>query len=111
MYQKGDYSGFSGNSYWLWRPYLNYTFDGSHGFSLNVSIPAVQGTIREVRVDNFVIGGTTGSNNEQGIVPGNLWALNLDRAKGAEGIVLLKVYVEFSSIYVCALTVEGFYLN
>jgi hypothetical protein len=91
MYQNGDYSGFSANSYWLWRPYLNYTFDGSHGFSLNVSIPAVQGTIREVRVDNFVIGGTTGSNDEQGIVPGNLWALNLDRAKGAEGTLLWNI--------------------
>jgi hypothetical protein len=91
MYQNGDYSGFSSNSYWLWRPYLNYTFDGSHGFSLNVSIPAVQGTIRSVTVDKYVIGGTTGSNNEQGVVQGNLWALNLDRSKGAEGTLLWNI--------------------
>jgi len=77
MYQNGDYSGFAGNNYASWRPFLNYTFDGSHAFSLNASIPAVQGSIRAVREDQFVIGGTAGSNNENGIVPGQLWALNL----------------------------------
>jgi hypothetical protein len=68
---------FSSNSYWMWRPGLNVTYDGNNGFSLNASIPDVQGSIRAVREDQFVIGGTTGSNNEQGIVQGNIWALNL----------------------------------
>jgi hypothetical protein len=65
------------NSYWLWRPLLNWTFDGRYGFSLNASIPDVQGSIRAVREDQYVIGGTQGSNDEKGIVQGNLWALNL----------------------------------
>lgn len=91
MFESGDYSGFSGNNYESWRPYLNYTFDGNHGFSLNVSIPAVQGSIRAVREDQFVIGGTPGSNNENGITKGHLWALNLDRSKGAVGSLLWNV--------------------
>ncbi|MCW4045828.1 MAG: PQQ-binding-like beta-propeller repeat protein, partial [Candidatus Bathyarchaeota archaeon] len=68
------------NQYWMWRPYLGYTFDGRNGYSLNASIPAVQGTIRAVREDQYIIGGTTGSNNEQGVTQGNLWALNLKPA-------------------------------
>jgi hypothetical protein len=75
--------------YWEWRPYLNRTFDGNYGFSLNKSIsPAVQGSILAVREDQYVIGGTTGSNNEQGIVQGNLWALSLKA--GEEGTLLWK---------------------
>jgi hypothetical protein len=67
-----------GNQYWDWRPYLNYTFDGAkNGFSLNASIPAVQGTIRAVREDLYIIGGTAGSNDGVTVVQGNLWALNL----------------------------------
>ena len=91
MYQNGDYSGFSGNNYASWRPYLNYTFDGTHGFSLNVSIPAVQGSIRTVREDQFVIGGTQGTNNENGVTQGHLWALNLDPTKGAMGSLLWNI--------------------
>jgi hypothetical protein len=72
-----NYSTIAANTYWMWRPYLNTTFDGNNGYSLNASVPAVQGSIRAVRQDEIVIGGTTGSNNEQGIVQGNLWALNL----------------------------------
>jgi len=73
------------NQYWMWRPYLNYTFGGQYGFSLNASIPAVQGSIRVVREDKYVIGGTAGSNDENGIVQGNLWALNLK--PDANGVV------------------------
>ena len=73
------------NQYWMWRPYLNYTFGGQYGFSLNASIPNVQGSIRAVREDLYVIGGTAGTNNENGIVQGNLWALNLKPS--ADGIV------------------------
>ena len=68
----------SSNQYWMWRPGLNETYDGRNGFSLNSSIPDVQGTIRAVRENQYVIGGTAGSNNEQGVVQGNLWALNLE---------------------------------
>ncbi|MCW4018255.1 MAG: hypothetical protein NWF00_06215 [Candidatus Bathyarchaeota archaeon] len=88
QYQNGDYSGFSGNNYFSWRPYLNYTFDGSHGYSINVSIPNVPGNILTVRENQLVIGGTAGSNNENGITLGQLWALNLDPAKGAIGSLL-----------------------
>ncbi len=79
---------FTSNYYWYWRPGVNETYDGRNGFSLNVTIPAVQGTIRAVREDQYVIGGTTGVNNENGITPGNLWALNLDPAKGEIGALL-----------------------
>jgi hypothetical protein len=71
--------------YWLWRPILNYTFDGQNGFTLNATIPAVQGTIRAVREDQFVIGGTGGQNDEDAVVQGNLWALNLKPA--ADGTI------------------------
>jgi hypothetical protein len=69
------------NQYWMWRPGLNVTYDGRNGFSLNVSIPNVQGSIYAVREDWLVIGGTAGSNNEQGVVQGNLWALSLEPGK------------------------------
>jgi hypothetical protein len=77
MYQNRDYSGFTANNYWMWRPGLNVTYNGNNGFSLNASIPAVQGSIYCVREDQFVIGGTQGKNDPSGTVQGNLWALNL----------------------------------
>jgi hypothetical protein len=78
------------NVYWEWRPYLNFTFDGSHGFSLNASIPAVEGSIRRVVTDKYIIGGTTGNitDNPNFRTDGNLWALNLDRTKGDVGSLL-----------------------
>jgi hypothetical protein len=65
------------NQYWMWRPYQNGTFDGRNGFSLNASIPDVQGSILAVREDQYVIGGTSGKNNGTYVLQGNLWALNL----------------------------------
>ncbi len=65
------------NEYWEWRPGINVTYDGNNGFSLNASIPAVQGSIYCVRENQFVIGGTAGKNDPSGLVLGNLWALNL----------------------------------
>ena len=47
----------------MWRPTLNTTFDGNNGYSLNVSIPTVQGSIQCVREGEYVIGGTGGKNN------------------------------------------------
>ncbi len=93
MFQNGDYSGFSGNNYASWRPYLNYTFDGSHGYSLNISLPfkSSLGNIYAVREDKYIIGGTPGTNNEQGTSKGYLWALNLDTTKGTMGSLLWNV--------------------
>jgi hypothetical protein len=85
------YNNASGsNVYWEWRPYLNFTFDGNHGFSLNASIPAVQGSIRQVVTDQYIIGGTTGNitTNVGQNTQGNLWALNLDPTKGPLGSLL-----------------------
>jgi len=70
-------SFFASNDYWMWRPGLNYTYDGNNGYSLNASIPAVQGSIYTIREDKYVIGGTSGKNNGTTIIQGNLWALNL----------------------------------
>jgi len=61
------------------------TIDGSAGFSLNISIPDVQGSIRAVVVDDQIIGGTTGSNDGTTIVQGNLWSLNLNQTNGIVG--------------------------
>jgi hypothetical protein len=68
---------FESNNYWLWRPGLNVTYDGRNGFTLNASIPDVQGSILAVREDQYVIGGTSGKNNGTYTLQGNLWALNL----------------------------------
>ena len=77
---------FFANEYWMWRPVLNMTYDGNNGYSLNVSIPAVSGSIQAVREGEFIIGGTAGKNNQDGLVPGNLWCLSL--VKGQEGTLL-----------------------
>jgi hypothetical protein len=74
------------NEYWMWRPTLNVTFNGNNGYSLNVSIPDVQGSIRCVREGEFVIGGTTGNNNGTYVENGQMWCLSL--APGQEGTLL-----------------------
>jgi len=77
----------SSNEYWMWRPTLNKTFDGNNGYSLNVSIPAVSGSILAIREGEFIIGGTSGTNKPD--VPlelGNLWCLSLE--PGKEGTLL-----------------------
>jgi len=63
----------------FWRPQTNYTFDGNYGFSLNVSIPIVQGSIRTIIPDKYVIGGTSN----------HLWALDLK--SGNEGRLLWNI--------------------
>jgi len=77
---------FPSNDYWLWRPGLNVTYDGNNGYSLNVSIPAVQGSPLTVREGEFVIGGTSGKNNGTYVEQGQLWCLSL--AEGEEGTLL-----------------------
>ncbi len=74
---------YDSNQYWMWRPYLNVTFDGNNGFSLNVSIPSVTGSVFAVREGEFIIGGTPGKKNSTHTIPGNMWALNLEA--GHEG--------------------------
>ena len=77
----------SSNEYWMWRPTLNETFDGNNGYSLNVSIPNVSGSILAVREGEFIIGGTSGSNKlDEPLVMGNLWCLSLQ--PGQEGTLL-----------------------
>jgi hypothetical protein len=97
----GDY----GTYYWQWRPqwggHADYGFrwrenvnafhDGDQAFSLNVSIPSLLGprnamsnqtaTIRAVRDGEYVIFGTQGLNNPNGIVPCWLFALSLEPGK------------------------------
>jgi len=71
----------------MWRPGLNVTYDGNNGFSLNVSVPDLEGSIRAVREDLYVIGGTSGMNRvDEPLELGNLWALSLE--KGHEGELL-----------------------
>jgi hypothetical protein len=79
------------NPFWVWRPRLGSVCDGSHGFSLNISIPNVQGGIREVREGNMIVGGNAGSNDGVAIVKGNLWALNLDPQKQGVGSSLWNI--------------------
>jgi outer membrane protein assembly factor BamB len=85
---KASEEGYSGmrNYYWCWRPFVNATFDGNNGFSLNVSIPEVSGSIRAVREGEFIIGGTAGANNPDEQESGNLWCLSLE--PGQEGTLL-----------------------
>ena len=78
---------FSSNEYWMWRPDLNVTFDGNNGFSLNVSLPGVTGSIRAVVEGEYLVGGTSGMNREgEALVNGNLWAVSLEPSK--EGTLL-----------------------
>jgi hypothetical protein len=80
---------FSGPNIWMWRTYLNYTFDGNNGYSLNVSVPEMPGSIRAVREDQFVIGGTSGKHNDTYTENGVLWALSLK--PGQEGTLLWNI--------------------
>jgi hypothetical protein len=79
------------NAYWMWRPTLNFTFDGKYGYSLNVSIPQVQGSIITVRDGKYVIGGVNGKANDTYTQQGNMWALNLDPKVGAIGSLLWNI--------------------
>jgi hypothetical protein len=75
------------NEYWMWRPNPNMTFNGNNGFSLNVSVPAsITGSIMEIRPDQYIIGGTSGSNDVNGVEKGHLWCLSLEQ--GSEGSLL-----------------------
>jgi len=92
----------TGTGAWQWRPmggtfggsnaYLgglayNYVHDGQDFFSLNVSIPLTQHTtINAVREGEYMIGGSTGSNDENGVTQGVMWKISLET--GQEGKLL-----------------------
>jgi len=103
----------NGTGAWQWRPaggtfggasaYLggvayNYVHDGEDFFSMNVSIQSAlgpintrqnqTGTIQAVREGEYVVIGTSGVNDEQGIAPGFLMAISLK--DGEEGALLWK---------------------
>ncbi|MCW4019137.1 MAG: PQQ-like beta-propeller repeat protein, partial [Candidatus Bathyarchaeota archaeon] len=85
-----SYTSTAANAYWMWRPTLNYTFNGDDGYSLNVSIPNVAGSsIRTIREGEFVIGGTTGKANATYTEQGQMWALSLK--PGEEGKLLWNI--------------------
>ena len=116
----------TGTTYWQWRPEGGgfgggpalsnaFVWDGSTGFSINVSIPTPYnarnalanqtGTIRTVRVgdtngkDGFVIIGTDGQNNELGNVQGQLWCLSLERGQKGKQLWTSSFTPPFASIY------------
>jgi hypothetical protein len=84
-------SYFMRNNYWCWRPFIGMTYDGSRGFSVNVTVsPSVQGSIRAIRQDQYIIGGTEGLNSvANGTTQGNLWCLSLK--PGEEGKLLWNI--------------------
>ncbi len=72
------------------RPYTySGNYSGLNGFSLNVSIPDVQGSILEVIEDKWVVGGVAGKQNQTHIEPGHIWKLNLQ--PGQEGTLISNV--------------------
>jgi hypothetical protein len=77
---------YDSNQYWMWRPYLNQTFDGNNGYSLNVTIPSLPGRALAIREGQYIIGGTSGKNNGTSVTKGNLWAISLE--PGKEGTLL-----------------------
>jgi len=84
-----DYSRVMNDAASPTRRHQTGTYDGRLGFSLNVSIPDVQGSILEVIEDEYVIGGVSGKQNQTAIEMGHLWALSLE--KGQEGKLLWNV--------------------
>jgi len=84
-----DYAAISSNLYWMWRPGLGAIYDGSNGYSINVSLPTVESTsIRYLKEGDYMIVGNTGSNNGTVSEKGHWWCLNLDPTEGAIGKVL-----------------------
>jgi hypothetical protein len=68
---------------------LTGSYNGSNGYSLNVSIPNVQGSIFEIVEDKWIIGGIAGKQNQTQTEQGHLWTISLERGK--EGTLLSNV--------------------
>jgi hypothetical protein len=101
------YAGDYGTYRWQWRPgyggHSNYGYqwrenteafhDGDTAFSLNVSIPSIRGpinsrsnqtaSIRAIREGEYIIFGTTGINDPDGVAP--CWLMCLSLEPGKEG--------------------------
>jgi hypothetical protein len=75
------------------------TVNGANGYSLNVSVPDLAGSIMSIREGEFVIGGTTGISSSDPTNPvglgtsqistGHLWTISLK--KGSEGTLLSNI--------------------
>ena len=78
--------GTGGTDLWQWEPERLQVHNGDTAFSLNVTMSkAVQGSIRAVLENEYVIGGTSGVNKEgQPLVLGNMWKLSLKPGQGAD---------------------------
>ncbi len=77
------------NSNWMWRPNLNYTYDGRNGLSTNVSIPTLSLStinVRQVIPDDQMVIIYAGSNNGSLSIPGSVVGINLK--PGSVGQVL-----------------------
>ena len=76
---------YSSNSYWMWRPGVNATYDGNNGVFYNISIPEVESTsIRYVKEGEYIVLGDPGSNNGTEIEKGHWWCLSLEQGKVGE---------------------------
>ncbi|MBN1245554.1 PQQ-binding-like beta-propeller repeat protein [Candidatus Bathyarchaeota archaeon] len=113
----------NGTGAWQWRPsggsgagaYVSYfgsvgsdiVHDGNLMWSLNVSMPSILGprnpvqnqtaTIRAVREGEYIIFGTTGRTNEDGIAPTWLLCLSLERGKEGQKLWETSITPPFSS--------------
>jgi hypothetical protein len=86
------------NQYWMWRPYLNTTFDGQYGYSINASIPYGDSILQIVEGREVIAGYTQRSvpgsfapvplNNGTISIPGRMSAYNLDPTEGKIGDLL-----------------------
>jgi hypothetical protein len=81
------------NQYWMWRPYLNTTFDAQYGYSLNVSIPNNDGILQIREGKEIITGyvripagfGSMAMNNGTRNIPARISAYNLDPSAGSIG--------------------------
>jgi hypothetical protein len=86
-------AGTTGTDAWQWRPDYRDVHDGNNGWSLNVSLTTADvegprntilnetGTVRAIREDEYIIVGTQGRNDEDGIVQGKMTAFSLEPGK------------------------------
>ncbi|MCW3995934.1 MAG: PQQ-binding-like beta-propeller repeat protein [Candidatus Bathyarchaeota archaeon] len=114
----------TGTGYWQWRPsggtfggtdpYAagtvnhNTVHDGRDFYSLNVSIPTPYGprnaivnqtgSIQCVRQDEYIIIGTTGQNNENGVVPGYMLCLSLEPGRQGQKLWDMTYTPPFASL-------------
>ena len=97
-------TGSGTNANWMWRPNLNYTYDGRNGISANVSISSMALStinVRQVIPDDQLVIIYAGSNNGSVSIPGSVVGINLK--PGSVGQVL------YSYNFTCPPTVGDIY--